>query len=223
MALLDQILGGAMRGSMGGGGFGGGGFGGGGFGGGLGGGGLGGMLGGAMGGGGRRPGMGQTVAAGVILALLVKAARQQAARNAEPRTFDPNQQGHGMPQTQATGGGLGGMLGGMGGGGLGAILGGLGGAGALGGLIRQMQQKGYGQHAQSWVGTGHNEPIQPQALADALGDDTLEDLQQQTGLPREQLLSELSRELPDAVNQITPDGRLPETDDDLHRVTGVSG
>ncbi len=204
---------------------------GGGFGGGMGG-GLGGGMGGALGGmlgGGRQQGgrgMGQTVAAGVILALLVKAARQQAARNAEPRTFDPNHQGQVTPQQGGMSGGLGGILGGLGGGGLGGlggILGSLGGAGALGSVINQMQQKGYGQQAHSWVGTGHNEPIEPQALAQALGDDTIEDLQQQTGLPREQLLSELAKELPDAVHQITPDGRLPDTDEDLHRVTGVSG
>ncbi|MFL5025803.1 MAG: YidB family protein [Microvirga sp.] len=116
-------------------------------------------------------------------------------------------------------GGLGGMLGGQGGslggglgggmsGGLGSALpGGLG--GGLGGVFDQFRQNGYGDHVDSWVGTGQNRRIAPDELSQALGSDTLDELEQQTGLPRQQLLSELSEELPDAVDQFTPDGRLP--------------
>jgi uncharacterized protein YidB (DUF937 family) len=129
-------------------------------------------------------------------------------------------------------GGLGGMLGGQGGslggglgggmsgglgsalpGGLGGLLGGLLGGGAggggLGGVFDQFRQNGYGDHVDSWVGTGQNRRIAPDELSQALGSDTLDELEQQTGLPRQQLLSELSEELPDAVDQFTPDGRLP--------------
>ena len=127
------------------------------------------------------------------------------------------------------GGGLGGMLGGSGGlgggmpgglggalpGGLGGLLGGLlGGGGSsagggLGGLLDQFRQSGYGDHVDSWVGTGQNRRLAPDELSQALGPDTLDELEQQTGLPRRQLLSELSEELPNAVDQFTPDGRLP--------------
>jgi uncharacterized protein YidB (DUF937 family) len=116
------------------------------------------------------------------------------------------------------GGGLGGMLGGQGGGmpgGLGGLLGGLLGGGGglagggLGGLLDQFRQNGYGDHVESWVGTGQNRRIAPDELSQALGPGTLDELEQQTGLPRQQLLSELSEELPDAVDQFTPDGRLP--------------
>jgi uncharacterized protein YidB (DUF937 family) len=118
------------------------------------------------------------------------------------------------------GGGLGGMLGGGGGlgggmpGGLGGLLGGLLGGGGLaggglGGLLDQFRQSGYGDHVDSWVGTGQNRRLAPDELSQALGPDTLDELEQQTGLPRQQLLSELSEELPDAVDQFTPDGRLP--------------
>ena len=178
------------------------------------------VLGSAMSGVGRQPqrkaGMGQTLAAGVLLALLVKAARQHA-QPAEGRSFDP---GHGAGP--AVGGGLGGVLGGLGGmlgggGGLGSILGGLGGAGALGGLIGQLQQKGYGRQVNSWVGSGQNEPLAPNQLADALGEDTVQDLQQQTGMPRDSLLAELAHVLPEAVHEATPAGRLP-TDDELHHI-----
>lgn len=182
------------------------------------------VLGGAMGGGlgrgaaARKPGLGGTIAAGVILALLVKAARQQARPNpAEGRTFDPNVQ-----HAPAQGGGLGGILGGLGGmlgggGGLGGILGGLGGAGALGQVVSHMQQRGYGNQVNSWVGPGHNEPIAPDQLADALGDDTVHELEQETGMPRQALLSELAQVLPQAVHEATPAGRLP-ADHELEQI-----
>jgi uncharacterized protein YidB (DUF937 family) len=44
------------------------------------------------------------------------------------------------------------------------------------------------------------------------------ELQQQTGMPRQQLLNDLAHELPQAINEATPQGRLPESDDELHEV-----
>jgi uncharacterized protein YidB (DUF937 family) len=120
--------------------------------------------------------------------------------------------------TSGRGGGLGGLLGGgAAGGGLGGVLGGLLGSGAAGGLLSgglrnlvgDMQSNGYGDTAHSWVGTGQNRSIDPNELANAVGVNDIETLSQQTGMPREQLLSELSQHLPEFVNQLTPDGRLP--------------
>ena len=51
------------------------------------------------------------------------------------------------------------------------------------------------------------------SLARALGPDTVSELEQQTGLPRDQLLDELSHELPDSIDRITPGGRLPSDDE----------
>jgi uncharacterized protein YidB (DUF937 family) len=98
-------------------------------------------------------------------------------------------------------------------GGLGDILaGGLGGSvlsGGLGNLIKQMQQNGYGRQAQSWVGRGENETIPPDDLAKALGADDINMLTRQTGMGRDELLSGLSQHLPNLVDQLTPEGRLP--------------
>jgi uncharacterized protein YidB (DUF937 family) len=171
----------------------------------------------------QRPGLGGTVAAGVVLALLVKAVRSYEASHGPGgagRSFDPQAQAAGGAAPSQAGmggilGGLGGMLGG--GGGLGGLLGGLGGAGALGALINQFQQKGYGQQVNSWVGPGQNQPLAPAQVEDALGHDTVQALQQQTGMPRESLLSELSHLLPQAISEATPQGR-PPTDDELHQI-----
>ncbi|MET0879630.1 MAG: YidB family protein [Tardiphaga sp.] len=137
--------------------------------------------------------------------------------------------------TQADSGGLGGMLGsifggqssqhgqagGAQGGGLGGLLGGLlaGGAagsvlsGGLGDLLKQFQQSGHGEVANSWVSPGPNRQIAPNDLADALGADQIDQLTSRTGLSREQLLQDLSQELPDAVDDFTPEGRVPTEDE----------
>jgi uncharacterized protein YidB (DUF937 family) len=171
------------------------------------------------------PGLGGTVAAGVMLALLVKAVRSYEASHgqaAENRSFDPQAQRAGNATAgqapPSVGGGLLGGLGGLlGGGGLGGLLGGLGGAGALGALINQFQQKGYGQQVNSWVRHGANQPLAPPEVADALGEDTVQTLQHQTGMPRDALLTDLARVLPQAVDEMTPEGR-PPSDEELHRI-----
>jgi uncharacterized protein YidB (DUF937 family) len=108
-----------------------------------------------------------------------------------------------------SGGGLGDILGGMlGGRATGAVL-----SGGLGQVLNDLQRSGHGQTAQSWIGRGENEPIQPNELRNALGADTIQALSQQTGIPQDELVHGLSKNLPDFVDQLTPEGRLP-TDDE---------
>jgi uncharacterized protein YidB (DUF937 family) len=110
------------------------------------------------------------------------------------------------------GGGLGG-LGSLLPGGLGGLLaGGAAGSvisGGLGDLLKQFQQNGHGETANSWVSPGPNKQIAPGDLANALGADQINGLMSQTGLSRDELLSGLSQHLPEVVNHLTPDGRLP--------------
>ena len=109
-------------------------------------------------------------------------------------------------------GGLGGMLGGLGAGGLGGLL-----SGGLGDLLDQFHGAGRGDAAKSWVGTGQNQPIEPHDLARVLTPEQIEFLMQRTGLSREELLAGLSEQLPEVVNKLTPDGRVP-TADEMNRV-----
>jgi uncharacterized protein YidB (DUF937 family) len=88
---------------------------------------------------------------------------------------------------------------------------GYGGGSILGGLsdlIEQFTGAGHGRKANSWVSTGPNEPIEKGELEEALGPDLMERLTQQTGFSREELLERLSRTLPDAVDQLTPNGQI---------------
>ena len=146
--------------------------------------------------------------------------------SSQPGGLPPGGQGGGLGDLLGSilgGGGAPGLSGpaggsGDGGGGLGDLLGGLlgGGAGAgsaisggLGDLLKQFRQKGLGDAAQSWIGTGPNKAISPQDLESALGADTLDTLSQHTGMGRDALLNGLSRQLPRFVDQLTPNGRLP--------------
>jgi uncharacterized protein YidB (DUF937 family) len=105
-------------------------------------------------------------------------------------------------------GGLGGLLAG---GAAGSIL-----SGGLGDLLRQFQQNGHGEVADSWVRPGPNKQISPNDLANALGADQIDALSSQTGLSRDELLDGLSQHLPGVIDQLTPEGRLP-TDDEASR------
>jgi uncharacterized protein YidB (DUF937 family) len=125
----------------------------------------------------------------------------------------------------APGGGLGNVLGGLFGGnaggglpgGLGGLLGGvLGGAaggsilsGGLNDLLKQLQDSGHSEETKSWVGTGENRPISPDALKNALGSDTVNSLAEQAGLSQVELLEGLSQQLPQLIDKLTPGGRVP--------------
>lgn len=178
---------------------------------------IGGALGGALGGRGGGRGMGGSpVVRALLIALAAKAAHSYMTRDRQPQAPQPGG-GSGFGQDREGGGGLlGGLLGG-GAGGLGGLLSGLGGAGALGSLVDQFRQTGHGEAIDSWIKPGPNRRLAPEQLSEALGDETLGELEQQTGMPRQQLLSELSEELPDAVDQLTPQGRLPD-DDEIGRM-----
>lgn len=102
-------------------------------------------------------------------------------------------------------GGFGGMLGGLlGGGAAGSVL-----TGGLGDLVKQFQQSGQSDVAKSWVSTGQNKAVSPSELEQALGQERIQWLMGQTGMSKEQLLTGLSQELPNVVDKLTPEGRIP--------------
>jgi uncharacterized protein YidB (DUF937 family) len=110
-------------------------------------------------------------------------------------------------------GGLGGLLaGGAAGGAAGGLL-----SGALRELTDRFQERGHGDIADSWVGTGPNRAVTPEQMRDALGEDTVGSLAEQAGINEIDLLNGLSQDLPQAVDQLTPDGRLPTEEETAAR------
>ncbi|MDZ4310182.1 MAG: YidB family protein [Cypionkella sp.] len=86
-------------------------------------------------------------------------------------------------------------------------------SGGLAGLVDRFRGQGQAEAAESWVAAGDNKPVAAQDLEAALGEDTIAELSAKTGLSRETLLERLSRVIPEAVHDMTPDGRLPTPDD----------
>ena len=146
-----------------------------------------------------------------LLGLLAVAGYQNRDKLAEVLGGAKQEPGGG-PGQNAQPGGQGGILnklgGLLGGASPGSVL-----SGGLGDLIERFKQSGHGQVADSWVNTGPNQQLAPQQLEQAIGPHVLNTLAQQTGLSREELLSRLTRELPDAVDKFTPNGRLPTADE----------
>jgi len=146
-----------------------------------------------------------------ILALLAwKAVKHITAPSAAPASPAPAP----IPPPANTGGlgdvlkgSLGGLLGGAA---AGSVI-----SGGLGDLMKQLQQSGHGDAANSWVGNGPNKAISPGDLANALGADQIDSIASQSGMSRDDLLKGLSQYLPQVIDHLTPEGRLP-TDREVH-------
>lgn len=150
-----------------------------------------------------------------------------------------------QPQTQANSNPLGGIIGGLLGGNqggnlLGSALGALtgggnaggnnGGAlmallplamqflqsqGGVGGLVQKMQAAGHGDTVASWVGTGENAAIAPDAVAQVVGLDTIAAFAQKTGMSTEQISGGFAHILPELVNQLSPKGAVADNQNDM--------
>ena len=145
-----------------------------------------------------------TIAFKVVRSLMDNQASAATGRPGAPAGTTGTQ----SPDGTASGGlddllkgGLGSLLGG---GAAGSVL-----SGGLNDLLKQFQQNGQGEVARSWIGSGPNKTITPKDLASALGADRINALASFSGMSRDDLLNGLSQQLPDVVDRLTPDGRLP--------------
>jgi uncharacterized protein YidB (DUF937 family) len=145
-----------------------------------------------------------------LLALLATAGYQNRDKIAEwiktaQRKIDTPSSGSGAGATGNPPGQLGGVLAGTS---IGDML-----SGGLHDLVNGFKQAGHGEVADSWVSRGPNKQIAPSQLEQAIGPEVLATLPEQTGLSREEILARLSKNLPDAVDKYTPDGRIPTAAD----------
>ncbi|ESZ56392.1 hypothetical protein X727_32970 [Mesorhizobium sp. L103C119B0] len=82
--------------------------------------------------------------------------------------------------------------------------------GGLGGLLDKLKTAGQGNVADSWVGTGQNQPINANDLGKAIGPQVIREIAQRTGLDEQELLKQLSTALPGIVDRLTPNGQVPQ-------------
>jgi len=96
---------------------------------------------------------------------------------------------------------------------MGALL-----TGGLMDVVQQFRGAGKGSVVDSWVAKGANAPVSASDLSTTLSEDQISFLMQRTGMTREELLAGLSDRLPKVVDALTPDGRLPTTDEVTKRI-----
>jgi len=140
-----------------------------------------------------------------LLGLLAVAGYQNRDKLAEMLGGAGSPGKPGEPRQPGLGGLLGNLTGAIGGAGAGGLL-----NNGLGELLDRFKQNGQGEAAESWINNGPNKEVSPPQLKQAIGQDVLASLEQQTGLSQEEILARLSRELPSAVDKYTPGGRLPD-------------
>jgi len=87
--------------------------------------------------------------------------------------------------------------------------------GGLGGVLDLLRGSGLGAQADSWVGTGANMPVSPAQVQSAFGNSALSGIASQLGLSPGQASSAMAQILPELVNQMTPQGHVPDNHVDL--------
>ncbi len=119
----------------------------------------------------------------------------------------------GGQQNSPMAGVLGSLLGGGGQMGGGMAAGGM--AGGIGGLLQQFEGAGLGHIAQSWVGNGPNQPVSPDQLQGVFGQQQVNQWAGQAGMQPSDFLSQMAQHLPNAVDQMTPNGQVTQGDGDV--------
>ena len=96
--------------------------------------------------------------------------------------------------------------------------------GGLAGLVNNLGQRGLADQVASWVGTGANLPVSGEQLGQALGGGALADLAARFGMNGAEVGDSLAKYLPEVVNQLTPEGRLPDNENGLeHGLAALAG
>src|SRR5215470_9509319 len=88
-------------------------------------------------------------------------------------------------------------------------------SGGLDGILGAFRRSGMSRQADSWVSTGPNVGISAEELQQAVGGATLSPFASQLGMSNSQASSVLAQILPELVNQLTPQGNLPDNHSEL--------
>jgi uncharacterized protein YidB (DUF937 family) len=86
---------------------------------------------------------------------------------------------------------------------------GSGGQGGLNAIVAKLNQAGLGNQVNSWLGNGQNLPITADQIKQVLGSDVVRQLAAKYNIPVDQITEVLAHQLPVAVDQASPNGKLP--------------
>ena len=95
----------------------------------------------------------------------------------------------------------------------------LGSGNGLAGVIEGFTKGGLAKAAQSWVGTGPNQPISADQLQQGLGAERVQQLAKASGLSEGAAAGALAGLLPTVIDKLTPSGGLPDSSE-LEKLLG---
>ena len=82
--------------------------------------------------------------------------------------------------------------------------------GGLQGMLETFKSKGFGEIISSWIGTGENQAISKDQILEALGKDQIQKMAEKVGISQEEASGGLASLLPEIIDKLTPNGKLPE-------------
>ena len=82
--------------------------------------------------------------------------------------------------------------------------------GGLLGLVNTLRQLGLDDVVSSWISTGENKPISSEQVQNALGEGQINQMAQNMGISHQEVSTGLAGLLPQLIDKLTPDGKLPE-------------
>ena len=85
-------------------------------------------------------------------------------------------------------------------------------SGGLQGLIQTFKEKGLGDAMSSWISTEKNQPVSGDQIQNALGGNLIQQIAEKLGSSKSEVSGGLANLLPDMIDKLTPNGKLPEGD-----------
>jgi uncharacterized protein YidB (DUF937 family) len=82
--------------------------------------------------------------------------------------------------------------------------------GGLLGLVNTLRQLGLDDVVSSWISRGENKPISSEQVQNALGEGQINQMAQNMGVSHQEVSTDLAGLLPQLIDKLTPDGKLPE-------------
>jgi uncharacterized protein YidB (DUF937 family) len=93
------------------------------------------------------------------------------------------------------------------------VLGGLLASGGLQKILGGLKAQGLSQQADSWVGTGQNEPVSGADMEKAVGKEKIQEVANQLGVSESEAADVVAKAVPEVVDKVSPDGQLPPDQD----------
>lgn len=95
--------------------------------------------------------------------------------------------------------------------------------GGVSGLVQQLQSGGLGTVVSSWISNGENQPISAEQIESVIGSDRIQTVADTLGIDSQTLAQGLSQVLPKLIDQLSPNGQLPDEDTIQQSVQTMKG